>query len=75
MELLGDWRNAILILVVVGVLLGVAVAVAVRRRRRTQAPPPALDVAPALGDTAFLDSSHIIGGPIIKGAAPGRDAE
>ena len=72
MDILSDWRNAILILAVVGVLL--VVALAVRRRRRGHAPTPPLEVAPATGDAAFLDSSHIITGPILD-AARKREAE
>jgi hypothetical protein len=72
MEILSDWRNAVLILAVVTVLL--VVALAVRRRRRGHAPMPVLDVAPATGDAAFLDSSHIISGPILD-AVRKREAE
>ena len=72
MEILSDWRSAILILAVVGVLL--IVAVAVRRRRRAHVPAPPLEVAPVSGDAAFLDSSHVITGPILD-AARTREAK
>ncbi len=72
MEILSDWRNAVLILAAVGVLL--VVALAVRRRHRGRVRTPTLDVAPATGDAAFLDSSHIISGPIID-AARKRETE
>ena len=72
MDILSDWRSAILILAVVAVLL--VAAFALRRRRRERAPSPALDAAPAAGDAAFLDSSHIIAGPVLD-AARKREAE
>jgi hypothetical protein len=59
----------------VGILLVVAVALALVLRRRARAramrPPPPPDPAPAETEATFLDSSHIIDGPII-GRAPER---
>jgi len=59
-------------LVVVGILLVVAVALALVLRRRARASamppsPPMPEPSPAATEAAFLDSSHIIDGPIIGG--------
>ena len=57
-------------LVVVGILLVVALALVLRRRARASAMPPSPPMpepSPAATEAAFLDSSHIIAGPIIGG--------
>jgi hypothetical protein len=64
-------------LVGVGILLAVAVALAfvLRRRARARAmraPPPIPEPVPAETGATFLDSSHILDGPII-GRTPERE--
>jgi len=72
MDIFGDWRNAVLLIVVIAIAATVFFA---SRRRRGRPLSPPLDVSPAAVDGAFLDSSHIIGGPLIDAAKAPRDGK
>lgn len=70
METLGDYRGAAM---VAGVILAVAVAVIIALRLRPKRPPPGPAVPPpgkGSADPSYLDSSHIINGPVLPGEEP-----
>ncbi|MEO8752044.1 MAG: hypothetical protein ABI624_05130 [Casimicrobiaceae bacterium] len=60
---------------IIGVVIALIVVYALRRiMRRRPAKAPAAEPAPAEAEAEFLDSSHIISGPIIGAAESGWKA-
>jgi len=74
METLGDYRSAAIVVgVIIAVAAGVLVALRLRSKRGSReaaAPPPS--AAPSAAD--YLDSSHIISGPLLPRAGAAADA-
>ncbi len=71
MDHLTDFRG--LFAVIGGVLALVAIVIIVARLMRSRRPPepPTTAIAPSPGDSAaFLDSSHVISGPVLSGGEP-----
>jgi len=68
MDIFADFR---ILAAVAGLLVLVAVGIVVARRLRPPAPPPPADSAPEAGEAGYLDSSHIISGPVLRAVPPG----
>ena len=69
MDLFADFRSVAAIVAVLVVLVAAGMVLA-RRLRSRASPPPSADPAPDASDAAYLDSSHIISGSVLRAVPP-----